>query len=386
MSAPRRTVIVDVTHLMYKVVYGMGSVTLLHPYTDEHGNVRQIETNIQNSISKTIHRWSRGGYDRIAVCFDKPPKTRKAYFREAFFGGGEGSYKAGRRGGNASMFEALDMTLKLLVASGVSCYRKDDFEADDLVKACIDATKEEYPGEPIDVVTSDVDLVPLVDEDVSVFLQSRKTTWAEDKSIEKRKYVQVNPENYEEIISDLSMNKAYARVPYNSMLFIKLLRGDKSDEIPAPESRAFPPRRINSMLDHMEELGLDVGNLFRYGMHVDEITQNLSPFALGADTADRWINFVMEGGDPVGMYNPDNSLNEEFLKEHDLVADDSKDGFGGFADVAHARKCYLGMDLNTCLEAGGIVREPVKVRTPGTFNEIDLAEKFSVLGIKIKVS
>lgn len=389
MSAPRRTLIVDVTHLMYKVVYGMGGVSLMTTYTDESGNTRNIETNIQNSISKTLHRWSRGGYDRVAVCFDKPAPTRKAYFKEAFSDGssGSGSYKAGRKGGTSSMFEALDMTLKFLVAAGVSCYRKADFEADDLVLACIDAAKAEYPGEPIDVVTGDADLLPLVDEDVSVFLVSRKTTWAIDKSIEKRKYVQVTPENYEEIVSDLSMNKtSKLRVPYNAMLLIKLLRGDKSDEIPAPPSKAFPPRRVNDMISHMEEVGIDIGNEFRYGKDIDRMTYMLSPFALEGTTADRWMEYVSNDGDPIGMYRDDNSLDEEFLEANDLVRGKGKDGFGGYADMCHVRKCYVGMNLNQRLEAGGVVREPVRVRTPSTFDEHDLAKEFAVLGIKIKIA
>lgn len=384
----RRTMIVDFMHLAYKYTHGMGGTSLVQYVKMPDGTSKPIETNIQNGVSKAIHRWSRGGFDRTAICFDAPTPIKKQYFRDAFGSGSESAYKGGRRGGTNAMFEAVDMTCNLFHAAGVSCYQAPEYEADDLILACIEAAKREYPDDPIDVVTGDADLIPLVDEQVSVFMSSRKTTWAESKDLEKTKYFQIRPDNYEEFVSGLSMNStSKLRVPYNTMLLIKLLRGDKSDNIPAPPSKAFPPRRVNDIIDYMEELELDIADEFRYGGGLDRITELLNVFTLAGSTGERYVEFAAENPEQsVAMFDPaTDELDEDFLKEHDLVKDSAKDGYGGYADVSHIRKIYKGMNLNQEYTTDKGFRKPAKVRVPESFDEANLAKEFSTLGINLRL-
>lgn len=386
---PRRTLIVDFSHLAYKYTHGMGDVKLVSYVKLPDGTTKPISTNIQSGTSKFLHRSSRGGYDRLAVVFDKPCPSRKEYFRRAFSDGREGNaYKGTRRGGTSSMFEAIDMTRDMLHAAGVSCYAAPNYEADDLIKAVIEATREEYPGEPIDVLTGDADLLPLVEDDVSVFMQTRKMTWAEDKAIEKRKYFQVQPHNYEEFVSGLSMNKtSNLRVPYNAMLLIKLLRGDKSDNIPPVPSKAFPPRRVNDIISHMEEDDIDIAEEFRYGADIDRMTTLLALYTLEPDTAQRYMSMLTEEPElQCAMFGEFDNLDTQFLEERDLVANKSKDGYGGFADLSHIRKIYHGMNLNEPYDVGSYSRKEAKVRPPQPYRDIDLAKEFAVLDIKIPMT
>lgn len=84
-------------------------------------------------------------------------------------------YKGTRDRMPNAMFDAIGLTeTPLLRQAGVSCFAKEGYEADDLVAAVIEKSKVLYPDVPIDVVTGDSDLLPLVDEQVSVFFRSRK--------------------------------------------------------------------------------------------------------------------------------------------------------------------------------------------------------------------
>jgi DNA polymerase-1 len=149
----------------------------------------------------------------------------------------------------------------LLRKGGVTVLKGEGYEADDLVKAAVDRAKVDYPDLPIHVVTGDADLVPLVDEQVSVFLTSRKTTYAECKAWEKNHYVQITPKNYQEILEDLSSYRTI-KVPYNTLLLAKCLRGDKSDDIAGYPK--FTPTKYNALMQSLIDDGYDLSELCRY--------------------------------------------------------------------------------------------------------------------------
>lgn len=232
------------------------------------GEVVEKDTTVQSGCIKNIHRWSKGGTYPTAVCFDRPVYSRKAFWQSAFpemkVGSGN-EYKGNREAMPDAMFEAISDCESIMRSAGVSCFARKNYEADDLVFACVQRAKEKYPGVPIDVITNDADLLPLVDNTVSVFLRSRKFTWAESKDIEKAHYVQVTPKNYQEVVEDLSAYKGFL-MPYNSLLFHKLLRGDNSDNFQRKEiSRLFPKSKYNAMIEKMLADDINFNEIFRYG-------------------------------------------------------------------------------------------------------------------------
>lgn len=255
----RRVIIVDFNHLAYKYLFG--SAPLSH-VINVNNVPTKINTTIQTYTIKALHRWSNRGINPMAVCFDSPCGSRKAYFSSTNTATKE--YKGGRKGLPPKAIEAINMVANLLVAGGVSCYRATNYEADDLVFACVDMAKRLYPDLPIDIITSDLDLVPLVDEQVSVFLQSTKYTRAVSKDIEKRHYVQITPDTYQKEMESLSYFKTgNIEVPYNSVLLYKLLRGDKSDGIVGNPD--FKPRIYNQVIQLLLDNNEDMCDLFRYG-------------------------------------------------------------------------------------------------------------------------
>ena len=268
----KRVLIVDFAHQVYAHYhsrYQRMSTTVM-----VNGQPMVKDTTVQNGCIKSINRWSKGGTFPTAVCFDRAVSARRAFWQNAFpemvIGSGK-EYKGNRESMPEAMYEAVVDCENILRQAGVSCFAKKNYEADDLIYACIQRAKEKYPDYPIDIVTNDADLLPLVDDRVSVFLRSKKATWAESSDLEKAHYVQVTPKNFQEVVEDLSAYKGFT-IPYNTLLLHKLLRGDSSDNFHRKEiSRMFPRTVYNAMIEKMDEDCVNFDDLFRYGNPIIEI-------------------------------------------------------------------------------------------------------------------
>lgn len=267
----KRVVIIDFNHQIHTYFH---SNHRLSCKIVVNGEVIEKDTTVQSGCIKNVHRWSNGGVNPVAVCFDRPVPARKAYWQSAFEDMSVGSgkeYKGNRELMPDAMYEAITDCERIMRTAGISCFAKANYEADDLVFACIQRAKEKYPELPIDVITNDADLLPLVDEKVSVFLRSKKGTWAESKDIEKAHYIQVTPNNYQSVVEDLSAYKGFL-IPYNTLLLHKLLRGDNSDNYQRKEiSKMFPKSKYNIMVANMIEDYVNFDEIFRYGKPIYEI-------------------------------------------------------------------------------------------------------------------
>lgn len=333
-----RVQIIDFNPLAYKYIHG--AAPLSHQVRFPNGEVKEINTTIQNGVFKAINRWSKEGRFPTAVCFDAPTPTRKQFFQKTVMGDSGETYKGGRRSAGGPMLESMNITKEMLHKSGVSCYQINNYEADDLIFSVVQSSKLQYgPNVPIDVITNDQDLLPLVDDQVSVWIRSMKGTFAEDKDLEKAKYIQVTPRNYQEVIEDLSAFRGMY-VPYNTILLYKILRGDPSDNIPGYK-RAFPPRKVRAMLEAWEEEGIDLGNVFRYGR------------------SDEYFPIIRE------LIAPYCDGDEELLN--------------------NVMKNYWGMNLNANYNAVGSApsRSSIATLPPKSFNAASLAETALSLGINI---
>jgi DNA polymerase-1 len=271
-SSNKRVVILDFLHLAYKYAYG--GATGLSSTIMVDGVPRRVDTTIPAYTIKYIHRASNFGFNPTIVCFDGmgSSRSRKAYFAKynGIRSGAEPvGYKGARESQDSRFYEGVNITMNLLMQGGVCCLKADGYEADDLIKAAVDRAKIDYPHTPIDIITGDADLVPLVDDQVSVFLASRKMTWAESKEIERRNYVQLTPSNYQSYMEGLT-NYKNLTVPYNTVLLSKLLRGDKSDEIPAYPK--FTPTKYKNLINLLIEDGYDLSDICRYDNPISVIS------------------------------------------------------------------------------------------------------------------
>ncbi|WP_410068754.1 hypothetical protein [Ruminococcus sp.] len=367
----RRVIIVDFSHMAWS--YAFGQATGLTSTLTVNGVPQTVDTTIPAYTIKTLHRWSEGGKNPLAVCFDSAgsSRCRKAYFSTQT-DGTEGSkpagYKARRESQDARFYNGIALTMNLLMQGGVSVYAAEGYEADDLVKACVDKAKVDYPNLPIEVVTGDHDLLPLVDEQVSVFLRSVKSTWAQTKEREKKHYVQITPDNYQEYLESLTAYKNLS-VPYNTVLLAKLLRGDKSDEIPGKPD--WKPKMYKRLIEILQERRVDLSNLFRYDSPTQTIvykgTTTPIPADLVASTPKEEKALIF--GEPPALTRICETLAP-------LVEP---------ADIDHIRYVYNGINLNGAFtNLGTFNRRPATITTP-IKGYVDIALQTAVAKFKINL-
>lgn len=142
--------------------------------------------------------------DYVAVAWDKPKtniRRRLAIYPE---------YKAGRKPPPADFYEQIPVLHELLAAFGWPLYEMDDYEADDIMGTlALQASQKDIESL---LVTSDMDMLQLVDPHVKVFALKKGLT---------------NIELY----SPESFTAKYG-IRVDQFLDLKSLKGDSSDNIP----------------------------------------------------------------------------------------------------------------------------------------------------------
>ena len=142
--------------------------------------------------------------DYVAVAWDKPKtniRKRLKLYPE---------YKAGRKPAPPDFYEQVPVLHELLEAFGWPLYEMDDYEADDIMGAL--ATQASKKGIETLLVTSDLDMLQLVDGDVKVYALKKGLS---------------NIELY----SPKSFEAKYG-IRVDQFLDLKSIIGDSSDNIP----------------------------------------------------------------------------------------------------------------------------------------------------------
>lgn len=377
----QRVIIVDFNHQVHTYFH---SNHRLSTRLVVNGQVIEKDTTIQNGCIKNIHRWSNGGSNPTAVCFDRPVPARKGYWQSAFSDmqvGSGAEYKGSREKMPDAMYEGISDCESLMRQAGIACFARQNFEADDLVFACVKRAKEKYSDLPIDVITNDADLLPLVDDTVSVFLRSRKTTYAVEKSLEKSHYVQVTPQNFQAVVEDLSAYSGYI-IPYNALLLHKLLRGDSSDGFQRKEiSKLFPKTKWNAMILDMLDKDANFEEVFRYGEPIYEI-YNKDTGEVWNGTMDEAIKSGVKSSLRKRLHDSEEWDAIKYLLSHFSVLDEEQ--------IETVHKVYLGMNLNQPYVGNSelLTRHAYRVgKTEDvditTFSEIELQKVLNPLKIRL---
>lgn len=142
--------------------------------------------------------------DYVAVAWDKPKtniRRRKELYPE---------YKAGRKPAPPDFYEQIPILHELLEAFGWPLYEYDDYEADDIMGAL--AVKARAKGIETILVTSDLDMLQLVNGQVHVYVMKKGFTQIDE----------YNPKSFEEKYG----------ISVDQFLDLKSLKGDSSDNIP----------------------------------------------------------------------------------------------------------------------------------------------------------
>lgn len=367
----RRVVIVDFQHLAYS--FAFGGATALSATLQINGVPKIVDTTIPAYSIKMLHRWADKGFNPLVVCFDGQGSTRskKYYFASKNGVTNDGTavgYKEDRSSQSSKFYEGINLTQNFLIQGGVCCLRAENYEADDLIKAAVDKAKIQYPNLPIDVMTGDQDLVPLVDDQVSVFLRSRKMTWAVSKDLERAHYVQLTPANYQEYMETLTDFKNL-NVPYNTVLLKKLLRGKKADSIPAIPK--LTPTKYNKIINGLLEDGYNLEELCVYDAPVRTVcyrgTEEPIPENM-IDSVPREQK-MLKFSDPPALATLLEALSS-YLTEDELQ---------------HVHDTYIGINLNGAFTGlGEYNRRPANITADiKGYDMVDLQRQVSVLKINL---
>jgi DNA polymerase-1 len=364
-----RVLIIDFNHIAHTYAH---SQVRLSSQVVQAGITKVVDTTIPNFSIKLINKWSRGGMYPTVVCFDSPVISRKMYFANAFNMSADtaDAYKAGRSHMESMFYTSIELTKNLLARAGVKCLQANNYEADDLIFACIVKAKQDYPNAAIDVVTNDADLLPLVDDKVSVFIRSRVNTYAVRPELEKAHYIQVVPENYSRVVEDMSAYRNF-RIPYNSILLHKLLRGDTSDNIPGVKKK-YPPKKYSAMIEAMLADGVDFENTFRYGICPKTYYNTFTGQVITREEA-----LANQGNSKVVYQTPVELAN--------ILAVLDKYTNGDRETLEHVEKAYLGFNLNQAyVGLGSSSRHSAVIRdTIPRYNEINLIKVAAELSIRV---
>lgn len=194
-TANKKFVIIDGKSVFYRGYYAMPNLTTKDGTPT--GGVYGFAT-LALEVIKRLKP------DYVAVAWDKPKtniRRRLALYPE---------YKAGRKPPPPDFYEQIPVLHELLQAFGWPLYELDDYEADDIMGSlAVQASKQDIDTL---LVTSDMDMLQLVDPHVKVFALKKGLTNIELYS----------PESFE----------AKYGIRVDQFLDLKSLKGDSSDNIP----------------------------------------------------------------------------------------------------------------------------------------------------------
>lgn len=259
--------VVDFNHLIHKYFQGMRAkgVTLTADVAvervDSMGSVYienvVVDTTVLSAMLKFFaNRLSGAGYNPMVICADSKIWSRKEYMKDLLKREGKGgTYKSGRPKLAPDWWSSAELCLNLLKSIGVCVLKKDNYEADDLIAEAVRVAKIQYPNNPICVLTGDLDMVPLVDEQVSVYMYPATQTFAEGGYPELNNYEQITPRSYKRILErKTSVKKLGGFADYNTLLATKIIRGDNSDTIPCMQGFFRKPKRLVDLLQSVSEI------------------------------------------------------------------------------------------------------------------------------------
>lgn len=283
-----RYVIIDYMHLVHRCLNN----TPLSTNIILNGLPTTVDTTIPNYTIKNIVRYSGKGAYFTAVCLEGGNNFRKDYFRGLDKQGMTAKeYKGTRSGFSTVVSDGVNLAINCLLQGQTSCYRAVGYEADDMIASLVAKIKTVDTKTPIDIITNDSDMLPLVDEQVSVYKRGSRQ-YAEPGCPEYRLYYQVTPRSFESFLQTTSeYGKFY--LPYNSILLYKLIRGDNSDNVPTAVS-GYGAVKMSKLVHQMEADGVDFPSVFRYNVNFDEVIQPVLANYFTQDQIDK-MKFIYKG-------------------------------------------------------------------------------------------
>ena len=281
-----RYILIDYMHLAHRCIVAepLSTTVMIN------NELQVIDTTIPNYTIKNIFNYSGRGLFHTGVFFEGGSDYRKKHFAKDGSGDGTG-YKGDRSQQKGSFYTGINLAIQLMMQGKVSLFRVGGYEADDLIYNMILAIKAKDTTTPIDVITNDSDLLPLVDEQVSVYIRGTRE-YNEDGCPQRRLYYQVTPRSWDEYLSYTSAYKNF-KIPYNSMLLFKMIRGDKSDNV-AGACKGYGGKKYTQLMEKMVEDNVDFPTVFRYGNDFDSVMKPVLEKYFTDEEVDK-MKFIYQG-------------------------------------------------------------------------------------------
>ena len=261
-----KLLIVDLNHLLYR--YG-------DRFFLEYITLEQALNNIDNAI-KTVKDYIKS--NKVIIVADLSCPSRKLYYKELLNDKDETEYKEGRK--RNDKWDILNNEVKKMLSNKYSYIRGFDYEADDIITSLVSRLNnkvEKY------ILTIDADLLPLIDDYTNVLL-FRQNSQFDDVN----KYVLFTKDNFERRIKDLKSFQARG-ITLNNFLLIKMLIGDKSDNIPRVAKHTS-----KNIVDFIKWTNLDKDFKWSYFLTNDEVSNELNKIILNKKEKEQaLINFKL---------------------------------------------------------------------------------------------
>lgn len=287
--------IVDLNHLLYR--YGQR-------YFSGMSQIEQSLASIKNLI-ETIKKECNANYTVIVGDLSCPLKTE--FYNEVYnIRKNEDSYKSGRNK-EPKFNTLLEETIKIL-SSKYPVIRASDYEADDIITSIVQKLDNRFNKY---ILTIDADMLPLIDDTTSVYLFRNKID-TRFENIEK--YYLFNKQNFEKRIKMLNSFTAPG-ITLNNILLVKMLIGDKSDNIPRVEQ--FTSANIK---DFIKWSNLDKKYKWSYFSDDNEVEKYIKSFLLNPESQKQALNnfkIMKMNSDLGGRRKP-----FEIEKKHILISGD----------------------------------------------------------------
>lgn len=250
--------LIDVSHIIYSYysIYGFKE-DIDYKLSSDGKKVKILNTKPFEYLFSFLNHVSGNGTHRIVIIGDRSQKSRIEYFKRLSHI--EDGYKEHRKKdlGRIMFKKVFEAILK---ASEHKMIYRDNFEADDILFEVINTLKNE--DLEIYFLANDFDLVPLIDDNVHFF---RKVKFKDTSSLYSHPringYSLITKESYEDYFKNVYTTKNL-KVPYNTMLLVKMIRGDKSDNIPG--IKGVTPKKYNAFIENLETKHSDFIDYFKY--------------------------------------------------------------------------------------------------------------------------
>lgn len=258
-----RYILVDFNHLAYRFFYGAKPLSSV---VKVNGVDTVIDTTIAYGTIRALNNYGNRGSYFLGICYEGGNQFRRQYFASP--NNDNKGYKEGRAKMSNGMQEAIQISINLLKQCGAAQYAASGYEADDMIYSIVKRIKSEDSKTPIDIITGDADMLPLVDDQVSVYIKATRSFNYPDSPAIKG-YYQVTPNSWESYLRSTSAYKDYF-IPYNSILLFKLIKGDKSDNIVAT-AKGYGGKGYTALMSKMAQEGVNFAEVFRYGVDFDTV-------------------------------------------------------------------------------------------------------------------